>query len=201
MSNVNAIQLYFSCLCVFSSFFCMLWRDKNFITSENQILRFRFLHGDKTRPISLKDFKKTPLVVKSVLEPNCKRCSKKAIREKFVLKPLPETKRNSFRVTMQLKPKTQGRKREVYPISLSYIWTTIENQLQNVYDSQKIQFFSSLHRPRTIFRHQKGHQRANGLFRSIVIIEKTNTAVIGVEHQKPVNVEKKIDNGVFGFAK
>ena len=58
------------------------------------------IHTDKTTkrgPFRKKDSKINPFVVKSILEPNCKRFSKNAIREIFSLIPDPYTKKlNTF---------------------------------------------------------------------------------------------------------
>ena len=58
---------------------------------------------------SLEDFKTSPFVLKAVVEPICKRLSKKAILENFVLKPYPQMKKklistnHSTKITNTLK--------------------------------------------------------------------------------------------------
>ena len=57
-----------------------------------------------------------------------------------------------------------------------------------MYASQKVQVFARLRRSDTHFRHAQGHQRASALIGFIVFIQKTTTAVNGVEHRKTINI-------------
>ena len=54
-----------------------------------------------------------------------------------------------------------------------YVWTNFEHQVKDMYASEKIQAFSSLHKPETQFRHAQGHQRAGALTDSNDIIQNT----------------------------
>ena len=56
--------------------------------------------------------------------------------------------------------------------------------------SQNVQISFCLRKSKTHFRHQQGHQRAGALLGSLVVIQKTFTAVNGVEHQKTLTTEK-----------
>ena len=58
-----------------------------------------------------------------------------------------------------------------------------------MYASQKVQYFSSLRRPETHFRHAQGHQRASALTGSINIFQSTTITVYEVEYQKTVNTK------------
>ena len=48
---------------------------------------------------------------------------------------------------------------------------------------------------------QQGHQRAGALLGSLVVIQKTFTAVNGVEHQKTLTTKNNLENGIFGIQK
>ena len=78
--------------------------------------------------------------------------------------------KKSFQLMMQLYSPTQWGKRQVYPISFLYVWTTFELQFQDFYASEEIQVFSNFRRPKRYFRHQKGHQRARAIIGSFLII-------------------------------
>ena len=84
------------------------------------------------------------------------------------------------------------KKREEYPISFIYVLTTIQHQIQDLYASQKVPFFSSLPTLQTHFRPKRGHQRAGATLGSFSYIQKTATAVNIVEHQKTVDIEKHL---------
>ena len=58
-----------------------------------------------------------------------------------------------------------------------------------MYASQKVQGFSRLSRPETLFRHAQGHQRAATLTGSINIFQSTTITVYEVEYQKTVNTK------------
>ena len=60
-----------------------------------------------------------------------------------------------------------------YPISFIYVWATFEHELQDLYASQKVQVFPSLGRPKSLFGHARGYQRASVLTGSISIIQNT----------------------------
>ena len=80
----------------------------------------------------------------------------------------------------------------MYPSSFIYVWTTFEQQVQNLCASQKGQIFSSICGWETRFRHQQGHQPAVAISGSIENIRKITTAMNSVERQKTVNIGKKL---------
>ena len=58
-----------------------------------------------------------------------------------------------------------------------------------MYGSQKFQVFSSLRRPKTLFRQTQGHQRASASRGSIDIIQNTIFTVYERKSQKTVNTK------------
>ena len=60
-------------------------------------------------------------------------------------------------------------KEKLHPVSIVYVWTTLEQQVKDKFAFRKIHFCSGLRRPETHFRHAHGHQRANTLKSSINI--------------------------------
>ena len=91
-------------------------------------------------------------------------------------------------------------KKNLYPIFFVYLWKTFEQQVKDIYASQKVQVFSRLRRTETHFRHQQSRQRADPLTGSIYKIQNTNVTVNGVKHQKTVN-KKNLENGLIVFQK
>ena len=88
-----------------------------------------------------------------------------------------------------------------FPSFMSEPHSTIEHQIQDLYASLKVPFFSSLRRTETHFRHQRSHKRAEAILGFISNFQRTTTAVNRVEHQKTVNIEKKFEKGIIGFHK
>ena len=56
------------------------------------------------------------------------------------------------------------KEREVYSTSFIHVWTTFENQVQDLYASQRVPIFSSLRKPEAHFWYNQGHQRAGAFF-------------------------------------
>ena len=81
-------------------------------------------------------------------------------------------------------------KEKLCPISFEQIWTIFEQQVPNMYTSQKLQVFSSFCRPETQFKHAQGHQRAVASTNPINNIQNTNITVHELEHQKTINMKK-----------
>ena len=65
----------------------------------------------------------------------------------------------------------------------------IEQQVKDIYASQKIEIFSNLPRPELRFRHAQGHQRAGSLTGSMNIIQNIIITVFEVESQSRVNTK------------
>ena len=81
-------------------------------------------------------------------------------------------------------------KEKMYPISIIYVWTTFEQQVKDLYESQKVQVYSCLRRPETHFQYRQGHQRAGALTCSINNLQKRNYTLNGIGHQKAINLRK-----------
>ena len=78
----------------------------------------------------------------------------------------------------------------MYPLCFTYVGTTVEHHVQDLYASQKVQVFSTLRRPKTHFGHEQGHQRAGALTGSINNIQNTIFVENGVQRRKTVKIEK-----------
>ena len=85
-----------------------------------------------------------------------------------------------------------------YPTSFIYVPTKFENQIQNLYASPKVRFFSNYPKPESSFWHQQGHQWEGAFKRSIIISQNINMAINGLEHEKTI-IFRKIEKGVFDF--
>ena len=57
-----------------------------------------------------------------------------------------------------------------------------------MYESQKLQVYSSFRRSETQFRHQQGQLRAGAILGSIILFQRPFISVNGVEHEKKVNI-------------
>ena len=136
-----------------------------------------------------KNPKINPFVVKSLLESNCKRFRKSAIRENFNLKPETQLKKAHSNNGGNYTHQYNEVKEKLEPVSFIYVWTIFEHQVNDMNASQKVQGFSSLRRPETHFRHARGHQRAGVLTGSINIFQRTIITVYEVEHQKTINTK------------
>ena len=101
---------------------------------------------------------------------------------------------------MKLNCPTSGSKNSPSNFFLLYLNNTWAPAPKQVWLS-KTSRFSSLCRPELLFQHYQDHQRVNVLYSSIVVIEKTTTAVNGIDYQKTVNVEKELENGIFVFSR
>ena len=80
-------------------------------------------------------------MVKSLLESNCKRFRKRAIRENFNLKPETQLKKthsnNGGNYTHQYKEV----KEKLEPVSFDYLWTIFEHQVNDINASQNFEDF------------------------------------------------------------
>ena len=103
-----------------------------------------------------KNSKINPLVVKPVLECNCKPFNKNATTGSLSLKPDPQTKKNGCPIINTILPPTQWIKKSV-SIFVFYVWTTIEHQVRNLYASRKVQVFFPVFASQ---KHFSGNSRA-----------------------------------------
>ena len=141
------------------------------------------------------------VVFKSVLEPNCKRLSKSAIRENLQFKTWPTDEKTSIWTTVHQYLPNHWRKSEVYPNFFAYVWKTFQHHLQVLYASQNVQVFPSLTRPKACSWQQRGKQWLAVTLGSFIILQKTAAAVSGREHQKTVNFEKSMETEKSCFQK
>ena len=77
--------------------------------------------------------------------------------------------KNSIQIPIQLYSLGHWRKREVYPFSFIYVWTTIEHQVYDWCASVKIDFFSNHRSSEKQFRQQQGHHGAGTLMVPIML--------------------------------
>ena len=128
-------------------------------------------------------------MAKSLLESNSKPFRQKAIGENFNLKPETQLKKliPITEATIPINTKKQKRSCNQFPSFMSeqYLSTTSKTCMH----LKKFEAFSSLHRPKTHFRHAQGHQRASALTVSINIFQSTTIKVYEVEHQKTVKTK------------
>ena len=113
--------------------------------------------------IAMKNFKINLIVIESVLESNCKRFRKTAKRENFNQKPGAHKEKTHSNNWGDYTHQHNERKEKLKPFSFIYVWTIFEHQVKEMYASQRVPVFSSLRRPKSLFRHFQGHQRAGML--------------------------------------
>ena len=128
-----------------------------------------------------------PVVIKSLLETNCKRFRQSAAWENLNLKPETQLERNDSNNGSNYTLPANEVKEKLQPVSCIYLWTIFDHQLNDMSASQKFKVFSSPRRPKTQFRHTQGHQSAYTLTGSINIFQSTLIAVYELEHQKTIN--------------
>ena len=165
-----------------------------------EVLVHTYMLAAKKATLQQKNCKINLFGITTVLKHNCKRFSKRAIREKSNQNLTHKLKKSKY-LTIQLKTPTHSRKIEAYPTFFIYVRTTFEHQVQDLYAFTKFKVSPSLRKPETPFRHQHGHQRADALIGSTIIIQKPITAVYGEEHQKTVNIKKHLENKIIFFDK
>ena len=106
--------------------------------------------NDETWHFSAKKSKIKPFVVKSVLDSNCKRFRRSTTRENFNLKADAQ-KIKTHSINDAIIFTNTMKKGEEYPISFSYVLTTFQHQVQDLYPSQTSNFFLVCPRYKHIF--------------------------------------------------
>ena len=82
-----------------------------------------------------------PFVVKSLFKSNCKRFCQSAIRENFNLKLKTQLKKTQSNNGGNYTHQYNGVKEKLWPVSFIYVWTIFEQQVKDMYASQKFQGF------------------------------------------------------------
>ena len=146
--------------------------------------------GKQTRHILTKNSKVNPFVIKSVLESNCKRFRKRAIRKNFKPSHYPQTKKLIPTNEAAIFTDTRKQKTTLIPIS-----SFIAEQFLSTSSKTRMRFrifrsFSSFHQPEKQFRLLQCFFWASAAKASIEIVHIPFSAVRGVEHQQ----EKKFKN-------
>ena len=99
---------------------------------------------DETKHIPTKKSRINSFVVKSALQPRCKRFSKSALRDNFNPKPDPQIKRTHSWKRHNYAHQYYELKEKLYTNSLTFVWTIFEHQFKDMYVCQKkVQVFFS----------------------------------------------------------
>ena len=130
-----------------------------------------------------------PVVIKSVLGPNCKRLRRNAIRKNFNPKPNTKIKMSQFITRGNYIYQFNEVKEKLSPVFFIYVWTEFEHQVKDMFASQTFQTFSNLWQPETHSRHAWDAQRASAILSSTKIIQNSIITVHEVEPQKTVNTK------------
>ena len=134
-----------------------------------------------------KNPKINPFVVKSLMESNCKRFRKSAIRENFNLKPETQLKKSSFQQRRQLYPSIHWSKREAVT---SFLHLRLNHNSApgrwHVCISKSF-FYSSP--TRNTFQARAGPPTSRCINRLHNIFQSTIITVYEVEHQMTVNTK------------
>ena len=88
-----------------------------------------------------KNPKINPFVAESFLESNCKRFRQSAIRENFNLKPETQLQKTLSNNGDNYTNQNNQLKEKLWPVSLIYVSTKFEHQVNDMYASQKVQGF------------------------------------------------------------
>ena len=112
-----------------------------------------------------------------------------AIRENFNLKPETELNKLIPITEATIPNNTMKWKRSCIQIPSFMSKPYFSTRSKTCMHLEKFKVFSSLRRPKTHFRHPRGHQRAGALTGSINIFQSTIITVYEVEHQKTVNTK------------
>ena len=123
--------------------------------------------------IPKKNSKFNPFVIKADLGTNCKSFRKKQ-QEKFSIQKVKHSQKKSFQQGGNYIYEYKEVKEKLHPVSVDYVWTTLEHQVKNKYVFRKVKLFSGLRGPETHFMHAHGHQRTNAWTSSIFISKHNN---------------------------
>ena len=128
-------------------------------------------------------------MINSVLESDCKRFRNTAIWENFISKkwPADEKKTHSYK-HCDYTHQNNEIKEKLSTNSFIYVSTIFEHQV-NTCENLKNSTISKLNKPKTLFRHAQGCQRADALTGSINIIQNSIITVYEMKHQKSVNAK------------
>ena len=137
----------------------------------------------------MKDFINYPFVVKSHLEPKCKKISKSA-KMKVSTYNLARNWREIFPITRATKFTITINRRKVFPISFHYVLTSFEHQVLDLAASQKLQVFLTFEGQKLISGTNSATNKQDGHMNSVFITQKTTTAVKREEDRKTVSIEK-----------
>ena len=103
-----------------------------------------------------KNIKIKPFVFKSLLESNCKRFRKSAIRENFNLKPKTQLKKTLSTNGGNYTHHYIEAKEKLLPVSSIYVWTVFEHQVIDMYAFQNVPCFSQSSQAKTRFQARSG---------------------------------------------
>ena len=144
---------------------------------------------DETGHIPTKNSKINPVMVKTVLDSNCKHFPDTAIRENFNLKPKTQLKKLNPITKANIPINTKKWKRSCSQFPSFKSEQYLSTRSKTCKHLKKFKLFFSLRRPETHFRHAHGHQRASAITGSMNNIPNTNITVYKVESQKTVNTK------------